>query len=102
MRRPTDRLHSRCVLVELHDWLVRMKVPDHQFVVVSTRGQLLVVKAPLQTAHLLLMARKFAEMRPGCPQVSLQDIMVAAACAHNRLVPRNGADASLVPLKVPN
>ena len=46
------------------------------------------------------MARKFAEMRPGCPQVSLQDIMVAAACAHNRLVPRNGADASLMPLKV--
>ena len=36
VRRPTDSLDSCCMLVELNKRFVRVKVPDHQLVVVAT------------------------------------------------------------------
>lgn len=35
---PADSFHSCCVLVELHKWFVRVQVPNHEFIIVSTGG----------------------------------------------------------------
>ena len=58
-----------------------MQVPDHEFVIIAARGQLLVIEAPLQATDLLLMTDKFAEVLAGGAKVPLQDVPVSAASA---------------------
>ena len=44
MGRPADSLDCRRVLMELHNGLVRSQIPYHEFVIIATGRQLLVVK----------------------------------------------------------
>ena len=53
MGRPRDGLDGRDVLGVGVDRLQIAEVPHEQLVVVSAGGQVLVVRRPLQTAHLL-------------------------------------------------
>ena len=96
VRRPADSLHCSCVLVEFHDWFIRVKVPNHELVVIATRSELLVVKRPLQPANFLLMACHLLEVLTWSTKISLQDVAVATASANYRLVPGNGADSTNV------
>lgn len=48
------------------------------------------------------MTNKLADVLVLRSQVTLQDITIAAASADNILTPCNGADATLVPTKVPD
>ena len=73
--------------MELHDWLVGVQVPYHEFVVVAARGQLLIVKTPFEATDLLLVPGHLKEVLVGGAQVTLEDVAITAACAHNRLVP---------------
>jgi hypothetical protein len=56
MRRPSYSLDRSNVVVVSEDWLTGMAVPNEQFVVVASRTQLLLIKGPLQSTDLLLMA----------------------------------------------
>ena len=64
-----------------------MQVPNHKFVVVAARGQLLIVKTPFEATDLLLVPRHLGEVLFRGAQVALEDVAITAACAHNRLVP---------------
>ena len=81
MRRPAYSLDCSCVLVELDYWLVWVQIPNHQFVIVAARCELLIIEAPLQAANLLLVTHQLAEVRALSPQVSLQNVTVTAARA---------------------
>ena len=98
--RPAYSLDSCGVLVELDNRLVRVQIPNHKLIVVAARCQLLVVEAPLESAHLLFVADELAERLAWRAQVSLQNVSVTAACANNRFVPRNRADSCLVTSQV--
>ena len=77
-----------------------MKVPDHELVVIATRCELLVVERPLQPTNFLFVPCHLLEVLTWSTQVSLQDVAVAAACAHNRLVPSDGAHSTDVTVQV--
>jgi hypothetical protein len=59
MGTPANRFYGGGMLAELDQGLVTVERPYHQFVVISARSQLLVVEAPLQPAHLLLVTLHF-------------------------------------------
>ena len=62
VRRPCDGLDRSLVLVELDQRLTgRLPVPNEQFVVVASRGQLLLVRAPFEPANFLLVALELGE-----------------------------------------
>ena len=79
-----------------------MKIPNHQFVVVATRGQLLVVKTPFETTDLLLVPSHLRKVLAWGTQVTLQDVAITAARANNGLVPGDGAHTSRVTIEVTN
>ena len=86
--------------MEFYDWLVRVKVPYHEFVIIATRSELLVVERPLQTANFLLVPSHFGKMRAWCSQISLQNSAVTATSAHNRLVPSDGTHTSDMTMQI--
>ena len=43
---PADGFDSCSVIMELDERLLRVQVPDHEFIVIASRGELLVVEAP--------------------------------------------------------
>ena len=88
---PADGLDSCCVLMELNNGLVGSQIPYHQFVVIATRRQLLVVERPLKAADFLLVSDHLAELVVLGSQISLQNVSILASSAHNWLVPCNGA-----------
>ena len=71
MGTPSNGLHGSCVLRELSQGLVTVEGPNHKLVVVAARGQLLVVKAPLESAHFLLVAQPFTVGVVGAAQITL-------------------------------
>jgi len=98
VRRPRDRLDGSLMLAELGKWVTAApRTPQQQFVIVTARRQLLVVKAPLEAADLLAMADQFCGIVLAAAQVPVHDAVVAAARAEEGAVPGHGADASIVP-----
>lgn len=93
---PADGLDRGCVFSELCQGFIRVQVPYHQFVVVATRCELLVVKAPLKPTNFLLVALKGTEHVIRVTQVTHVDVTVSAARADNRAVPRDRANSALV------
>mmetsp|Transcript_63313 Transcript_63313/g.181645 ORF Transcript_63313/g.181645 Transcript_63313/m.181645 type:complete len:360 (+) Transcript_63313:650-1729(+) len=83
--------------MELASRRCRPQVPHAQLVVVASRGQLLLVVAPLQPTHLLPVPREPGAKVPFLPHVPVQDVVVSAACAQDGAVPRHGAYATSVP-----
>ena len=55
MWRPGDGLHRGNVLGVGVNGLQTAEIPHEEFVVVAARGEVLIVRGPLQTAHLLTM-----------------------------------------------
>ena len=61
MRRPGNRLHGSLVLVEGSLGLAGVVgAPHQQFVVVASRGQLLIVEAPFKSTYLLFVPEEFS------------------------------------------
>jgi hypothetical protein len=56
MGRPSNSFHCCNMISELYKWLgwIRL-VPDHQFIIVTSRGELLLIWAPFETAYFLLV-----------------------------------------------
>ena len=85
------------MLIELNEGLgAASRAPKQQLVVVAARGELLVIEGPLEPAHLLPVTEQLCSVILRCPQVSMQDAMVAATSAQEGIVPRNGANTSIV------
>ena len=76
-RIPGQCFHSGQVRGELARWfLLLLERPHAQLVVVAARGQLLLVVAPLQATHFLLVRLQFRKEVALLPWVSLQDVLV--------------------------
>jgi hypothetical protein len=71
------------MITELSLGLIRMQGPEKKLVVVTSRGQLLIVKTPLKTANLLLVTNHLAEIWIRCSEVSLEYGPVSAPCAYS-------------------
>ncbi len=99
---PTNCFYSCSMITELGLGLVRMQWPEKEFIVVTTRGQLLIVETPLKTAHFLLVTNHFAEIRIGGSEVSLEYRSVSATCANSWHVPSDWAHPSKVPSNTSN
>lgn len=97
VRRPRDCLDSRLMLIELHQWLARsLPVPDEQLIVIASRGQLLLVWAPLEPAHFLLVAFELGEEVIFHSEVSVQDALVTRARTQHGGVPRDTPNSPLM------
>ena len=77
VRRPADGFDRRSVLVELDQGFVAMQIPDHQFVVVAARCELLAIEGPLEPADFLLVACVLLDQAVVGAQVSAQDASVS-------------------------
>lgn len=55
MRRPTDSLNCSDMLGESNKRLLTLDVPDVKFIVIASRGELLIIKTPFQATDFLLM-----------------------------------------------
>jgi len=99
---PTNCFYSCSMITELGLGLVRMQWPEKEFIVVTTRSQLLIVETPLKTAHFLLVANHLAKIRIGGSEVSLEYRPVSATCANSWHVPSDWAHPSKVPSNTSN
>ena len=85
------------MLVELGEGLrAASRAPKQQFVIVATRGQLLVIPRPLKSANFLPVTNQFCSEVLWAPQISVENAVVAAARAQERVVPSDGTDAAIV------
>jgi hypothetical protein len=80
VRVPGKGFHSRLVARELAD-RVRfiLEAPDAEFVVVASRGQLLLIRRPFEPTYLLFVMLKLREILIVFPGVSLEDIFVSGS-----------------------
>ena len=69
--------------MELNNGLVGSQIPYHEFVVIATGRQLLVVERPLKAADFLLVSDHLAELVVLGSQISLQNVSILASSAHN-------------------
>lgn len=99
---PTNCFYSCSMITELGLGLVRMQWPEKEFIVVTPRGQLLIVETPLKTAHFLLVANHLAEIRIGSSEVSLEYRLISATCANSWHVPSDWAHPPKVPSNTSN
>ena len=68
---PGDGFDGCLVFAPLESGLGIQLIPDHEFVVVTARGQLLIFGVPFEAADLLLMADEL-----GSPHIGLADVAV--------------------------
>mmetsp|Transcript_28191 Transcript_28191/g.42678 ORF Transcript_28191/g.42678 Transcript_28191/m.42678 type:complete len:281 (+) Transcript_28191:125-967(+) len=103
MRRPCNSLHRGDVLAEFNQWLdvVRL-VPDQQLVIVASRGQLLLVRAPLEAADFLLVAFELRKVVRFCSHVTVENGLVSGTAAQEGRCPGNAANASIMSSKLPD
>lgn len=89
-------LVKRCI----RSWLVCR--PNHQLIVVSSRGKILVIEWPFQTTDLLLMTLNPRDVRVFAPQVTIQNRLILGARAeHVRVGPRERTDSTFVTFECP-
>jgi hypothetical protein len=61
LRAPADSFHSSLMLIEFGEIIfsMRYRLPNEEFIIVSTRGNLVfIMHAPLETTYLLLMSQQ--------------------------------------------
>ena len=66
---------------------LREFVPDHEFVVVTARGELTVVGVPAETADFLFVADELAKVLIWLPDVTVIDEAVSRAGGQDVVVP---------------
>jgi len=98
VRRPGHCLHRSDVVGELEHRRARPRVPNHQFIVVSARTQLLLVRRPFQTTDLLLVPRELSDEGRPASHVSMQDGLVPGASGKQGGAPGDRADSVGVPV----
>ena len=78
MWRPCYRFHCSYVVREPSLWnLTIMNTPNQEFVVIASRGQLLLIETPLEPTYFLLMADKLCLKVALSAQISMQDAFVS-------------------------
>ena len=71
-------------------------VPDHEFIIVTTRSELSVFGVPVKAADFLFVADKFAEVLFGLPHIAVIDETIARARSQDVIIPGQGAYAGSV------
>ena len=75
---PRDSLDSSDMFIELHNRFRKVRLaPNYQLIVVTPRGQLLLIRAPLEATDLLLVALEFGEVIILHPDVSVEDCLIS-------------------------
>ncbi len=97
MRRPSNSLDCCQMLRELY---LRsgtvVDTPNQQLIIITSRSQLLLIKAPLKSTYLLLMSDQLRLIIVLCSQISMQYAPIFWPCAEKPAVPRDTAHSSLV------
>jgi hypothetical protein len=102
MGRPSDSFDGRLVFIKFYEWLVEVEAPQDEFVVVSTRAQLLAVVAPFKPADLLLVRDELANVVRFAAYISMCDMPVSRPGCQNISVPGQRSDATRMPSELPN
>lgn len=85
------------MLIELSQGLrAAPGTPQQQFVVVATRCKLLVIERPFETTNFLTVTLEFGEVIFRVTQVAMQNVMVAAPGAQERVVPGDSTDTTVM------
>ena len=91
------------MLVELDEGLRgALGTPKYQLVVIAARGQLLVIEGPFKTTNLLTMTDEFCRVIQRAAQVPVQDAVILASCAEERVVPGDSTDTSIMTTESPH
>lgn len=91
------------MLVKFYDWLlVICSWPNHEFVVITTRGELFLVKTPLESTDLLLMTGQFGFISVMWSQISVKDFSVTRTGANAAACPCNSADPTIMAMHSSN
>lgn len=99
VRRPRNCLNGSHVLSKLcHRLGLLVPAPYHQFIVVASGSQLLLIWTPFEPAYLLLVAFKLGEVVLSLPHVPVQDGLVPRPSAEERRVPGNAPDTPVMPI----
>lgn len=103
MRWPSDSLDSRLMLTELCQWLLLAPcTPNHKFVVIASRSQLLIIPRPLKSTDFLAMAIQFSKVTFLTSHVSVKNCLVTASRTEESIVPGNTANATLMAVEGPH
>ena len=97
MRRPSNCFNRSNMLAKFCLWcLTIMDTPKEKLIVISTRCKLLFIKAPLETAYLLLMTYQFFFKIILCSKISMQNCFVSGASTQESRVPSNTTNSSIM------
>src|SRR5699024_3240528 len=94
---PGDRLHRRQMFGVRLQGSVRGHVPNEDAVIVAARGQMLIVRRPLEATHFLSVALQLTFWHhTGRSDIALQDVPITRARAEDVTVPSERSNASIV------
>lgn len=97
MRWPRYSFHSCHVLTELDLRLIEVVfAPNHQFVIVTSWGELLLVWAPFESTDFLLVAFQLGEVVDLLSHISVQNGLISRPTAQERVVPSYATYSSFV------
>ena len=101
VRRPSDGFDGSDMLAELCLGLTIVGfAPYHQFVVISSRGKLLLIWTPFEAANFLFVSFKLCKEVFLHSWIPMENALVSRPTAQERMVPSNASDPSIMSFKL--
>ena len=101
VRWPSNGLHCSNMLIELGLWLhIVGLAPYHQFVIITSRGKLLLIWTPFKPTNFLFVSLKFGEIIFLHSWVSMENALISWSTAQKRVVPGDASNSSVVTVEL--
>ena len=93
---PSNGLDSGLMLTPLKGRLGVELVPDHELIVVATRGELAIITVPPETANFLLMTNQLPQPLIRRSDISMIYQAISGARGKDMIIPGKGPHSSAV------